>query len=201
MNRFIVNDSTMLKGMIHMKVEYKIISEHVFKGSMLSDTISIITGVGKGDCGVRLSLGHEYIIYAVYENKYFPWSKEVPKFLTTNICTRTKQKNINELRLISKSLLDILLEVKESPQSNKYSINPNPLSELSNIEYSLDVPSVVTIDLFDVLSNRVAQLEKGKKQVGKYSATIDTQSLPVGVYYCKIDIGGVLTLKKFLVIK
>lgn len=94
-----------------------------------------------------------------------------------------------------------LLDVEVPSQSNNYSIYPNPSSGISKIVYSLDVSSCLTIELYDVLSNQVAQLEKGEKQIGLYSTLINTQFLTAGIYYCKIDIGGVIFLKKFVVIK
>lgn len=74
----------------------------IFKGQLKSDTITVYTGMGEGDCGYNFELGKKYIVYADYETRFFNFCDKVPKFLSTNICKRTCELNSTELEELSK---------------------------------------------------------------------------------------------------
>jgi hypothetical protein len=86
-------------------------------------------------------------------------------------------------------------------RNDPFTLYPNPASGICTVEYKVDTPSTVSIELFDVLSNGVSIIENGEKQIGTYRATVDTQSLSAGIYYCRIVIAGHSTLKKLVIIK
>lgn len=73
-----------------------------YKGHLKSDTVSIITGMGSGDCGYIFKTGHIYIIYANYETKYFNFCEKIDRFLYTDSCKRTCELNYDELNEIHK---------------------------------------------------------------------------------------------------
>ncbi|MBK9247262.1 MAG: T9SS type A sorting domain-containing protein [Ignavibacteria bacterium] len=91
--------------------------------------------------------------------------------------------------------------VHEDIQADVHSLYPNPTTGVTTVEYAVNSPSMVTVEVFDMLSNRVAVLENASRAPGTYRTSFDTQSLPAGVYYFRIDIGGVITLKKLIVVK
>ncbi|MCG8576832.1 MAG: hypothetical protein MI810_18270 [Flavobacteriales bacterium] len=85
--------------------KYQLMVNTVYKGKFTSDTITIYTGIGGGDCGVRFMEGEEYIVYG--ENKshfnHFnskPTTLERENIIWTNICTRTTRMNSNEIEAI-----------------------------------------------------------------------------------------------------
>lgn len=84
------------------KVEYLVKVKISLKGNIVNDTIRIITGVGNGDCGVEFSLNHDYIIYGNYNNKYSEDGATVEKFISTDICSRTKIFDECELKKIKR---------------------------------------------------------------------------------------------------
>jgi hypothetical protein len=85
------------------KAEYTIQITKLFKGKVKDSVLKIITGIGGGDCGFEFITGSEYIIYCTYENKYYEQGKEVPPFLYTDICRRTRLiTDKEELKLLNK---------------------------------------------------------------------------------------------------
>ncbi len=97
-----------LNGHYLTKVLIKV--ETVFKGQTTSDTLTIYTGMGGGDCGFRFKIDQKYIVYGdtkspfggSSKDKNFPNGQNV---CWTNICTRTQEHNqteINELEKIKK---------------------------------------------------------------------------------------------------
>lgn len=84
----------------------------IFKGNTTSDTITIYTGIGHGDCGMSLEIGKNYIFYLYFCGKEL--GKGIPTYyftnqleykldrLSTDICTRTQLFNLNEIGLIIK---------------------------------------------------------------------------------------------------
>lgn len=84
------------------KAEYIILVTKKYKGKIVNDTLKIITGLGNGDCGFEFLIGHTYIIYASYSDKYYESGERVARFLNTDVCTRTKPYNEIENRKIEK---------------------------------------------------------------------------------------------------
>ncbi len=84
------------------KVVFKVLVMEKLKGKIATDTITLYTGMGSGDCGIQFRIGKSYIIYANYDDEHFNSGIKVPKFLSTNICTRTIEFEIKEYNRIKK---------------------------------------------------------------------------------------------------
>lgn len=63
-----------------------------YKGNSGSDTVTVYTGLGGGDCGLRFREGNRYIVYGEKES-YYPSKKNIPPqsdtVFWTHSCTRT----------------------------------------------------------------------------------------------------------------
>lgn len=85
------------------RAEYKLQISTVFNGKIKQDTVTIVTGLGGGDCGFNFEIGTEYIVYSSFENKYYPQGNTVSKFLYTDICRRTRlATDTAEIKALSK---------------------------------------------------------------------------------------------------
>jgi hypothetical protein len=93
---FLVQDSSLPIGYKLHRAEFKILLLKEVKGDFTKDTVIVITGIGRGDCGIDFMIGKDYIIYSTYSTKYFGSGREVTPFLYTNICTRTIINNNKE---------------------------------------------------------------------------------------------------------
>lgn len=78
-------------------IDYKLLVETVYKGKTQSDTITIRTGFGNGDCGFEFKIGDSYLIYGKYEKnvnysseKLGRSKSELQGIFRTNICYRTR---------------------------------------------------------------------------------------------------------------
>jgi hypothetical protein len=70
-----------------------------------------------------------------------------------------------------------------------YNVFPNPTNQIINIQLSLKLPAFVTIELYDVLGNKLQQIVNGNQEQGEHNATIDAHKLSNGVYVLQIRAG------------
>ncbi len=84
----------------YYKVSFEV--KEIFKGKVKEDIITILTGIGGGDCGYHFQIGKDYVVYARHEKVYNQTIHRgsVAKFLFTNICTRTTYKTEEEIKKI-----------------------------------------------------------------------------------------------------
>jgi hypothetical protein len=83
---------------------------------------------------------------------------------------------------------------------------PNPFNPVTSIEYSLPVRSPVTIEIFNMLGQKVRTLVNDTKSAGSYRIewnASDDSGKPVstGVYLYRFSAGDVVRTKKMLLIK
>lgn len=84
---------------------YQLLVEDIYKGAITTDTITIQTGIGGGDCGIRFETGEKYVIYGTNRTYFgrnsndFKQSKNV---FWTNSCLRTTAYINEEIAEISK---------------------------------------------------------------------------------------------------
>jgi hypothetical protein len=90
----------------------------------------------------------------------------------------------------------------EAPSSFQLTQNyPNPFNPSTTIKYSIPNSGSVTLKVYDVLGNEVANLVNEEKIQGVYSVTFDASHLSSGVYFYKIQSGNFVQTKKMLLIK
>ena len=68
-------------------------------------------------------------------------------------------------------------------------IFPNPVVEIMHIEFEMDNPLPVSIQLFNVMGERVAALQDGYLPAGKHIMTWNAEVLPSGAYYGRLIAG------------
>jgi len=78
---------------------------------------------------------------------------------------------------------------------------PNPFNPETIIRYQLSFYSDVSLKVFDVLGNEVAELVNIKQPAGSYSVKFDAGGLPSGIYFYRLDAGNFSQVKKMMVLK
>ena len=68
---------------------------------------------------------------------------------------------------------------------------PNPFNPATTINFSLASDSKVSLKIFDVIGQEVAQLVNGQLVAGQHNVNFDASSLNSGVYFYKIEANGV----------
>jgi hypothetical protein len=83
---------------------------------------------------------------------------------------------------------------------------PNPFNPATTIEYSLPKRGHVTIEIFNLLGQKVRTLMDEYKSTGNYTITWDGtdnsgNQLSTGIYFCRLHAGDYVQTKKLVLIK
>ena len=87
-----------------------------------------------------------------------------------------------------------IVNVKVDNIPNEFSLSqnyPNPFNPSTNINFSLPVNSKVTINVFNVLGQKVKTLINGSLAAGENNISFDASEFNSGVYLCRIDAEGI----------
>jgi len=78
---------------------------------------------------------------------------------------------------------------------------PNPFNPVTTINYSIPSYSLVQLDVFNVLGEKVATLVNERKPAGFYAINFNGSNLSSGVYFCKLTGGKEIVSHKMLLMK
>ena len=85
-------------------------------------------------------------------------------------------------------------------------VAPNPFNPVTNITYDIASATDVTLEIYNVMGQRVRTLAQGSHEPGRYrvmwNATNDYgQSLSSGMYIYRIQAGDFVSVKKLILMK
>jgi len=79
---------------------------------------------------------------------------------------------------------------------------PNPFNGTTRILYSISLPGVVKLKVYDMLGREVRTLVAGYQVGGTYSINLDVPDWPSGVYFASFEVNGrIVELKKMVCIR
>ena len=78
---------------------------------------------------------------------------------------------------------------------------PNPFNPVTNISYSIEKSSNVTLKLYDVRGGLVQTLLSKRINAGSHDYTLDASNLPSGVYFYTMSVNNVSKTKKLILMK
>ncbi len=78
---------------------------------------------------------------------------------------------------------------------------PNPFNPSTQINYTVPQKSAVTLKVYNVLGMEVATLVSGIQDAGEHAATFNAASLSSGVYFYRLQAGGLSLTRKMLFVK
>jgi hypothetical protein len=78
---------------------------------------------------------------------------------------------------------------------------PNPFNPNTTIEYTLAKREKVTIDIYNLLGEKVLTLVNQFQAAGKYTVPFDGANLSSGVYFYKLKAGAYENIKKMILLK
>jgi hypothetical protein len=73
---------------------------------------------------------------------------------------------------------------------------PNPFNKETFIQYSIPLPSHVTLSLYDMNGRLIRTLVNGSREQGTHTVMLNSGSLSNGVYYYKLQAGNFSAVKK-----
>lgn len=93
-------------------------------------------------------------------------------------------------------------EVTQSPESfSLYQNYPNPFNPTTTISYSLPISGNVSLEVFNLLGEKVATLADEFEEPGSYKKVFDASSLSSGTYIYKISAGSFVESRKMILLK
>jgi hypothetical protein len=79
---------------------------------------------------------------------------------------------------------------------------PNPVRTCATVRYTLPVAALVTLTVFDIQGRRTATLlDHALQSAGTTEVTINAEGWREGFYFCRLEAGGTLAMRKFVVLK
>jgi len=82
-----------------------------------------------------------------------------------------------------------------------YQNYPNPFNPTTTISYQIMVRSRVVLRVFDILGREVATLVNAEQGPGFRSVQFDAGNLSSGLYFCRLETGNGVLIRKILVMK
>ena len=79
---------------------------------------------------------------------------------------------------------------------------PNPFNPTTNIEFTLDKPGEVSLNIYDIRGNHVKTIfDNSYRKYGKYSFSVDMSKQPSGIYIYALQVGDKKLAKKMMLLK
>ena len=78
---------------------------------------------------------------------------------------------------------------------------PNPFNPTTLISFSIPTQSFVSLKIFDITGRLVAILQNNELPSGVYSRQWDATKMASGVYFCRMQAGSFVQIRKFLLIR
>ena len=82
-----------------------------------------------------------------------------------------------------------------------YQNYPNPFNPTTIIKYSIPKQSMVSLKVYNMLGEEVAELVNGEKSKGNYQVNFNAKGLSSGIYLYRIKAGNFVQTKKMVLIK
>jgi hypothetical protein len=88
------------------------------------------------------------------------------------------------------SNVNTVVGIEEVSLTAGVNVYPNPANDFINVAYGLTNNSVVTVDVINVLGERVMTEYVGSQAAGNYTSRLDVSNLSAGVYMLNVTING-----------
>lgn len=89
--------------------------------------------------------------------------------------------------------------VKENKAVFASSIYPNPVSDKSTIQFTLDKASNIVVSVYNATGSKVAEIADAQYPAGENKISFNASSLPKGLYFIRIDTGFSHSAAKMIV--
>lgn len=80
------------------------------------------------------------------------------------------------------------------------SVNPNPVSDISELSFSLSASANTKIIVYNILGKEIMMLEDKNLSAGKHLYTLNKNDIgPAGIYFIKASFENYTLVEKFVV--
>ena len=112
--------------------------------------------------------------------------------------------NLTALQIQSQSNSVTNVNENNSETVTKYSLSqnyPNPFNPSTTIRFTLPEHSFVSLKVYNIIGQQVANLVNGNMETGTYNINFDASNLPSGVYLYRIRANNFTQVHKMLLVK
>jgi hypothetical protein len=125
---------------------------------------------------------------------------KMSKLVGGNSQTKLGKNSNGKIRLFGK-VSDSFKSGQVPKEFALYQNYPNPFNPTTTIKYAIAKAGVVTLEVYNILGQRIAQLVNQQQKAGSYEVVFDASRLSSGVYFYKITSGDFSDTKKMILIK
>ena len=117
----------------------------------------------------------------------------------------TSTKEVYQSERISATMLAPTdVETKTDLISNKFTLHqnyPNPFNPTTDLRFTISDLRFVRLKVYDILGREVATLVNETMNPGTYSVEWNAAPFASGVYFCQLQAGNFVSIKKMVLIK
>lgn len=134
---------------------------------------------------------------------HFDTEADVAEYLATlSIITNSPESGTIHIPVTYNLEEAVSINEQEAPVTFALDQNyPNPFNPTTNIRFGLPESADVTLEIFNMLGQRVDLLVNERKPSGYHTITFDAGNLSSGVYIYRIQAGNYMETRKFTLIK
>ncbi len=137
------------------------------------------------------------------ENGRFNWN--IPEIYSEQCLIRIHSSSYMAIQSVNSMPFTISSDVAvtdAAPHSFSLSQNsPNPFNPVTTIDFSIPAVSHVTLSVYSISGQKVATLVDGLMSAGKHIAVFDGSSLASGMYFYRLEAGGMVKSGKMILMK
>ena len=96
------------------------------------------------------------------------------------------------------------VEQKNNKMTLDYNLSqnyPNPFNPNTAIEFALPKTELVSLKVFNILGQQVTTLVSEKSYPGVHKYEWQTDNLPSGIYYCRLQVGEFEQVRKMILLR
>jgi hypothetical protein len=96
------------------------------------------------------------------------------------------------------------VEENETAQPTEFSLSqnyPNPFNPITTIQYQIPKRSNVSLKVYDIIGNEIAELVNEEQEVGYYDAEFNAARLSSGVYFYRLQAVDFIQTRKMILLK
>ncbi len=95
-----------------------------------------------------------------------------------------------------------MIEMGEIPKDYTLRQNyPNPFNPVTQIDFTLPKTEFITLDIFNILGEKVETLVSNEMPAGTYTVTWDATAVPSGIYFYRINTDSFSKTRKMILLK
>jgi uncharacterized repeat protein (TIGR01451 family) len=158
-----------------------------------SDVNYNFSGIMLPDSGSNPTASHGFVAFKVNSINNLPVAHVISDnadiYFDFNVPVAT---NYSMVTMVSTTGIEDNTEVS----SITFNSNPNPFHQSTVLEYMLENPASVKLEVYDMIGNKVSELLNENQQRGKHSVKWDAANLSAGMYTLKMEVNGSVITRK-----